>query len=75
MPAGLKNYIELELFPQIHFSAKKKLSLTTARDIMLREGFAYTEHKKALWYDGHEAPPNVKDRQEQYPPQMEIYSQ
>ena len=42
MPRGLKQYIELELFPRIHFSIKKSISLSAVRGLMLTEGFAYS---------------------------------
>ncbi|KIJ26809.1 hypothetical protein M422DRAFT_272091 [Sphaerobolus stellatus SS14] len=60
MPAGLKKYMELELFPHIHLKAKKGVSLTTAQEFLWKEGFQYTEHKKGLYYDGHERPDVVK---------------
>ena len=56
MPKGLKHYIELELFPRIQQKVKKGISLKTARQFLRKEGFRYTEHKKALFYDGHDRP-------------------
>ncbi|KAF9479683.1 hypothetical protein BDN70DRAFT_982834 [Pholiota conissans] len=59
MPRGLKQYMELELFPRIGLKAGKKgVSLQTARRFLHAEGFRFTEHKKALYYDGHERPDN-----------------
>lgn len=53
MPAGLKKYMELELFPRIHYrTVGKGVSLETARQFLHKEGFKFTEHKKALYYDG-----------------------
>jgi len=54
MPQGLKKYLEVELFPRIHLKAGKGVSLRTARCWLHREGFKFTEHKKALYFDGHE---------------------
>jgi hypothetical protein len=62
MPAGLKKYMEVELFPRIAFKVARGVSLRTARRLLQREGFAYTEHKKGLYYDGHERPDVVDDR-------------
>lgn len=70
MPAGLKKYMELVLFPRIHLKAKKGVSLTTARRILRREGFEYTEHRKGLYYDGHERPDVVDYRQKEFLPKM-----
>ncbi|KAJ6505240.1 hypothetical protein C8R45DRAFT_817655 [Mycena sanguinolenta] len=56
MPLGLKKYMEVELFPRISFKVGRGISLRTARRLLQREGFLYTEHKKGLYYDGHERP-------------------
>ncbi|KAJ7787651.1 hypothetical protein B0H14DRAFT_3505217 [Mycena olivaceomarginata] len=63
MPAGLKEYMEVELFPRISFKVGRGVSLRPARRLLQREGFLYTEHKKGLYYDGHERPDVVDDRQ------------
>ncbi|KAF8626788.1 hypothetical protein AX14_011422, partial [Amanita brunnescens Koide BX004] len=63
MPRGLKRYMELELFPRIQLKVGKGVSLQTARRFLYREGFRYTEHKKSLYYDGHERPDVVDYRQ------------
>ncbi|KIY60956.1 hypothetical protein CYLTODRAFT_447875 [Cylindrobasidium torrendii FP15055 ss-10] len=68
MPAGLKTYINTELLPRI--GVKKPVSIHTCRRIMLEMGFKYTEHKKALYYDGHERPDVVEDQQDHYVPAM-----
>ncbi|KAJ7706607.1 hypothetical protein B0H16DRAFT_1345852 [Mycena metata] len=39
MPAGLKKYMELELFPRIAFKIGRGVSLRTARRLLQREGF------------------------------------
>ncbi len=70
MPEGLKKYMELELFPRIHLKAKKGVSLKTATCFLRREGFAYTEHKKGLYYDGHERPDVIEDQQAHFLPEM-----
>lgn len=71
MPRGLKKYLEVELFPRIHMKPGKGISLSTARSWLHREGFRYTEHKKALYYDGHERPDVVDYRQNVFLPFME----
>ncbi|KAJ7321244.1 hypothetical protein DFH08DRAFT_970114 [Mycena albidolilacea] len=70
MPAGLKKYMEVELFPRISFKVGRGVSLRTARRLLQREGFLYTEHKKGLYYDGHERPDVVDDRQNRFLPAM-----
>jgi hypothetical protein len=55
MPAGLKKYMEGELFPRIQLKVVKGVSLTTAQRFLREEGFEYTEHKKGLYFDGHES--------------------
>ncbi|PCH37054.1 hypothetical protein WOLCODRAFT_157754 [Wolfiporia cocos MD-104 SS10] len=70
MPAGLKKYMELELFPRIHLKVGRGISLSTVRDWLHREGFQYIEHKKSLYYDGHERPDVVRYRQEVFLPAM-----
>ncbi len=54
IPRGLKKYLELELFPRIHMKVGKGISLSTACRWLQREGFKYTLHKKAIYYDGHD---------------------
>ena len=70
MPQGLKKYMELELFPRIHMKVGKGISLSTARRWLQCEGFKYTVHKKAIYYDGHDRPDVVKYRQEEFLPAM-----
>ena len=64
IPRGLKKYLELELLPRIHMKVGKGISLSTARRWLQHEGFKYTLHKKAIYYDGHDCANVVKDRQE-----------
>jgi len=73
MPKGLKKYMELELFPLVHMKAGKGISLSTARRWLMHEGFRYTQHKKAIYYDGHDRPDVVKYRQEVFLPTMAKY--
>ena len=75
MPRGLKKYLELELFPRIHMKVGKGISLSTARRWLQREGFKFTLHKQAIYYDGHDRPDVVKDRQERFLPVMAEYKQ
>jgi hypothetical protein len=56
MPRGLKRYMEVELFPRIQPKVGKGISISTARRWLHREGFRYMEHKKALYFDGHDRP-------------------
>lgn len=73
MPQGLKQYMELELFPRIHIKVGKGISVSTARQWLQREGFKFTLHKKAIYYDGHDRSDVVKDRQERFLPAMAGY--
>ena len=54
IPKGLKQYLELKLFPRIHMKVVRGISLRTAWRWLHREGFRFTEHRKALYFDGHE---------------------
>ncbi|KAF9455567.1 hypothetical protein BDZ94DRAFT_1277918 [Collybia nuda] len=56
MPWGLKKYLEVELFPRIQLKVARGVSVRTARHWLHCEGFKFTEHKKALYYDGHDRP-------------------
>jgi len=75
IPQGLKKYLELELFPRIHMKVGKGVSLSTACRWLQREGFKFTLHKKAIYYNGHDRPDVVKDRQERFLPAMAEYKQ
>ncbi|KIJ39220.1 hypothetical protein M422DRAFT_258109 [Sphaerobolus stellatus SS14] len=75
MPTGLKKYMELELFPRIQMKVAKGVSLSTACCWLVKEGFQYTAHKKALYYDGHERPDVVQYRQDVFVPEMRSYGQ
>ena len=70
VPKGLKRYLELELFPRIHMKVARGVSLCTARRWLHREGFRFTEHRKSLYFDGHERPDVVEYRQNIFIPQM-----
>ena len=73
IPLGLKKYLELELFPRIHLRPASGISLRTARRWLHRQGFRYTEHRKALYFDGHERPDVVQYRQDIFLPTMAEY--
>ncbi|PPQ84825.1 hypothetical protein CVT24_013261, partial [Panaeolus cyanescens] len=73
MPRGLKQYMELELFPRIQQKVVKGISLETARQFLRKEGFRYVEHKKGLYYDGHERPDVVAYRQNVFIPELNSY--
>lgn len=75
MPVGLKQYLEVELFPRIHHKVKSGISLVTACEWMLKVGFKYTSHKKAPYYDQHEASDVVDYRQNDFLPKMEKHQE
>ena len=70
MPRGLKKYMDVELFPRIHLKVGRGVSLRTARRWLHREGFRYTEHKKSLYYKGHDCPDVLHYRQSVFLPEM-----
>ena len=74
MPRGLKKYMETELLPRLSLKVGKGISLRTACRFLHEEGFRYTEHKKALYFDGHERPSVVDDRQNRFLPSMTEHS-
>ena len=74
MPSGLKQYMKLELFPQIHLKAKKGISLATACQWLHHEGFKYSTHKKGVYFDGHDHPDFVDYHQNVFLPKMQEYS-
>ncbi|KAH8828793.1 hypothetical protein DL96DRAFT_1695984 [Flagelloscypha sp. PMI_526] len=51
MPAGLKRYLETEILPRNGIKVSRGISLTQAREWLKKNGFVYTEHKKAA-HDG-----------------------
>lgn len=75
MPQELKKYLELELFPRIHMKVGKGISMSMACRWLQNEGFKYTLHKKAIYYDGHDHPDVIQDCQEQFLPAMADYRQ
>ncbi|KAK2460090.1 hypothetical protein APHAL10511_007888 [Amanita phalloides] len=76
MPAGLKKYIELEIImPWVQLKVAKGISLRTAQWWLQKEGFKYTVHKKALYYDGHKQEDVVDYQQNTFLPMMEKYEQ
>ena len=44
LPKGLKQYLELQLFPRIHMKATRGVSISTARRWLYHEGFCFTKH-------------------------------
>lgn len=54
MPRALQRYMEAELFPCIQQKVSKGITIETARQFLHKEGFHFVEHKKGLYYDGHE---------------------
>lgn len=73
MPQGLKKYMEVDLFPRIQLKVCKGVSISTAHRWLHREGFRYMQHKKALYYDGHDRPDVVDYRQNVFLPAMKEY--
>ena len=71
MPEGLRQYMEVVLFPCIQLKTTKGISIKTARHVMHEEGFHYTEHKKAVFYNGHERPDVVGYRQNVFIPRLQ----
>ena len=53
MPAGLKKYMEVKLFPHVHLKVGKGICLSTACRWLYQKGFRYMKYSKGLYYDGH----------------------
>ena len=70
MPRGLKQYMEVELFPRIQLKVGQGISLSTARRWLHGEGFRYISHKKGLYFDGHDHPDVLAYRQNDFLPKM-----
>jgi hypothetical protein len=73
MPERLKKYMEVELFPQIQLLVGRGISISMAHCWLHRKGFRYMQHKKALYFDGHNHPDVVDYRQNVFSPQMAEY--
>jgi len=73
MPQGLKQYMELALFPRIHLKVGKGISLATARWWLHHEGFWYTSYKKGLYFNGHNCPDVVQYCHDIFLPRMKEY--
>jgi hypothetical protein len=73
MPQGLRQYIKVKLFPRVKQKVGKGVSLKAAWKFLHKEGFHYVEHKKGLYYDGHERPDVVDYRQKEFLPQIEAF--
>ena len=70
MPRGLKQYMELELFPQIQMKVVKGISLVTTWRWLRSEGFQYITFNKGLYFNGHDWPDVVQYHQEVFLPAM-----
>ena len=71
MPNGLKEFVTTTVLPQYHLKVGRLgLSRSTMRRLLLSEGFTWSEHRKAIYYDGHERPDVIKDRKERFIPAM-----
>jgi len=65
--------MEVELFPRIQLSVGRGILISTACRWLHCEGFQYMQHKKALYFDGHDRPDVVDYRQNVFLPQMAEY--
>ncbi|KIJ39315.1 hypothetical protein M422DRAFT_257928 [Sphaerobolus stellatus SS14] len=68
-PAKLAKFTKDKLIPE---EASQYLCQIVEHE-MPNEGFKYTAHKKALYYDGHECPDVTLYRQETFIPSMKAY--
>ena len=75
MLKGLKEFMELTLFPHIQLKVSRGISLSTARRWLRCEGFQFTGHKKGLYFDGHDRADVVAYRQDVFLPGMKAYQQ
>jgi hypothetical protein len=73
MAIGLKWYMDIELFPQIHSPVGRGVSLMTAWQWLHKEGFKYINHKKGLYFNGHNRPDVIKYCQDHFLPAMKAY--
>lgn len=73
MPHGLKQYMELELFPCIHLNIGKGISVATACWWLHCEGLQYITYKKGLYFNGHDHPDVLQYRQQIFLPKMKEY--
>ncbi len=73
MPRGLKQYMEVSSFPAFIWSLAEAFHCVLHNDGFILKASRYIEHKKSLYYDGHERPDVVKYRQEEFLPAMERY--
>ncbi|KAF7303429.1 hypothetical protein MIND_00571500 [Mycena indigotica] len=64
IPKALGKYVTTTLFPRIGVKAGlgHSILLSMAREWMAKFGWKYQEHKKALYYDGHECPDVLKEK-------------
>ncbi|KAF7309543.1 hypothetical protein MIND_00325200 [Mycena indigotica] len=72
IPKAFRKYVINTLFPRIGVKVGHgcTISLRTAREWLAKFGWKYQEHKKALYYDGHERPDVVAYRQDVFIPKM-----
>ena len=70
MPIGLKRYMDIELFPWIHLWVGQAISLMTAQWWLHKKGFKYINHKKGLYFNGHDRPDVIKYCQDHFLPAM-----
>ncbi|KAF7308048.1 hypothetical protein MKEN_01167100 [Mycena kentingensis (nom. inval.)] len=75
IPRALRAYVQNTLFPRIGVKTglKQTISLSTAREWMAKFGWKYQEHKKALYFDGHERPDVVEYRQKEFIPKLRAH--
>jgi hypothetical protein len=63
MPEGLRKYMEVELFLEFSFQLGRASRSAWHVVGFTGEGFQYMQHKKALYFDGHDCPDVVDYRQ------------
>ncbi|KAH9037972.1 hypothetical protein EDB83DRAFT_2524536 [Lactarius deliciosus] len=69
IPQGLKDHFESVILPRLHLQSNG-ISLSTIHRMMIEDGFAFTIHKKAIFYDGHKRPDVLNDRQNRFIPEI-----
>src|SRR6266704_5419325 len=62
--------MDTDVLPRMSLKVGKGISLHTAHHFLHEEGFRYTKHKKALYFDGHERLDVVDNRQNHFLPLM-----
>jgi hypothetical protein len=69
IPHGLRHHFESVILPRLHLQTNG-ISLLTICRVMIEDRFSFTIHKKAIFYDSHEHPDVVNDRQNHFIPKV-----